>query len=385
MPAAPTNVAPPQALSQKSASIVSLDNSAPRTAVPPANNRPPENPDLEMPVDNMEVEIPKEKKNETTPVTPAESTPKNGEAKPDADPANEVSFELPEPTKTHAQPAIPEGRRNYEEYPQNLVPVLKLLNNAQFAKHAPELRKLHEQASKVADLEAKLAAKPKVAEFFYEQPEAYVLDPNYKRIEQDRYYAELEQHVLNKALLAIKRGEAWECPTGYDANGKLQTKKIEPLPNGVVDAENEIAVNNALMQVNAAMLRHEQALQQFKGSYATQSTKVQEELSEIRAKIFPRLADETKFSAEDKKYADFATSSLPKVFTNHPLMPILRSMAAASGQFLTQRMKDLAEIERLKAALENRAVAGPTVVANGGGTSASGDDKEIKFDSTYPT
>lgn len=381
-------------------------NTGGRKSPPPVNNTPPANPDAVISLDDMEAPATTANTNTSneTQQQPqsgnnqlsgqgdqqtGQTTPQITQSEGDDSVAN---FNLPTETPAVSPPAsqggnqIPEGARNYAEYPAESVPILKALRNPDFARHAPAIKKIYETAAKVPELERKLAEKSTGPQFFYEHPEAYRFDPEYQRVETDHFYAQVERQAWQEALLRIEQGEAWKCPTGYDEKGRLIFQDIPALANGVVDAQSKVAVTNNLMQINAALSRHEQNLSQFKGGYSQRVQQAQSQLKDIDQKLFPKLQAETDYTPADKKYIELVDKTLPQQFASHPLTGFIRKLAVASGRFMASLVKAQAEVERLKAIVENRSVATPAAVVNGGGAPSGNVDenKEVKFNGAFP-
>lgn len=302
--------------------------------------------------------------------TVAEPAPKEEAAEPPKQ--EEFAFDVPTTTEPPSKevtpsppPAIPAGPRNYEEFPEELRPVLKALNNQQFKAFAPKLKELHARAQKAQELENASAQSPK---FFYEHPEAYRLDPVYNDLTTKIDYINYEQDHYSKALVAIKRGEPWQNLKGYDSRtGEPVFETIQPPLDGKPDYQAETQVQQLLGRLGAAAMQKQQELASYQGSYQNSVKQASVELAEIDKRLFPKLQDISSLPPDEKKYFDIATGLAPMHLKNHPLVTPLGKSFVMYMRLLKMYQQSEADKAKLRAQLGDRAAAEPSTIPAGGG------------------
>jgi hypothetical protein len=352
----------------------------PKQAGPAIPNTPD---DAEINLDAPESDLVEPvKKVETTPDEPV----KTEEASPPATDDASASFDLPEekvetPTTpvdkpaAEATPAIPPGPRNYSEYPTELHPLLKTLNNKGFAEFAPKIKEWQAAAAKAKELETQLASKNGGPQFFYEHPEAYQVLPEYRELQQRSGLVEFEQEFWQDQLIRIKQGQEWYTIKGYSQDGQPVYEKRAPLAEGKIDVQAEVMVQNALQNVALERNRVQGGLASLQQSWNGAAQRAQQELAEIDKRLFPKLQGE--IPPEEKKLYDLATKIAPQYFRGHPLVDKLGKSFVMYNRLAGRLTGAMKEIERLKLELGNRKVAEPTRVPAGGGNGKVSKDDEI--------
>ncbi len=272
----------------------------------------------------------------------------------------------PEPKQpTVAQPNVPSGPRNYDQYPDEIRPVLRALNNKQFAELAPKLKELVDRAGRVKELEERVGSQP---QFFYEHPEAYQIMPEFKQLSSDVEYIGFEQRHLADQLVRIKRGESWQELKGYDQKtGQPVFEERKPNADGTVDYVAETRVSQELNKLAMIGAQKSQQLQQFQMGYQQSVQRAQQDLAEINKRLFPKLEEPDKLPAEDKKMYDMATSMAPQHLRSHPLTPILGKSFVMYFRLLKLYQGALGQIDKLRVQADDRGAAEPAVVTTGGG------------------
>ena len=210
-----------------------------------------------------------------------------------ADPISAV-FDLPasETAQTTQQttgksPVIPSGARNYDEYPEEVRPVLRGLNNKHFAEYAPKLKELAQRAKEADELRAKVGQSP---QFFYEHPEAYRLSPEFQSLSQDVQYIDFESNHYAEQLARIKRGESWQEIAGYDSRtGQPVFEERKALANGTVNYNDEVRVGQLLTKLATLGSQKSSQLQSYQTSYQQSVQRAQVELGEVNKRLFPQL------------------------------------------------------------------------------------------------
>lgn len=286
-----------------------------------------------------------------------------------------VSFDIPadeKPAPAVATPAkqgeavtIPEGPRNYSEYPPELVPILKALNNTQFALHAPKLRELHERAAKVGELEAKLAEKPRNPEYWHENPDGYLATQEYRDVQNQLGMLGMEHDHWRQQLLAIQAGQPWVEILGYDQSGKPVYKENPALPDGKIDYAAQLRATEMIQQAMIANTTLQQRAAAIKNGYLNENQRSMTELSDAENRIFPDWKDEAKLSAADKRNLALVKQALPKQFSGHPLTRILGKAYGSFHRLANKHLETVKELERVRGLLADRKLvdAAPKAVA----------------------
>jgi len=313
----------------------------------------------------------------TESATTGEVTKKSDDANGEADQKlGEALFDIPEPAKVEkkpatevakpgAQPAVPAGPRNYESFPEQIRPILKALNNAQFKEHAPKLKELYEKAAKAEELEARVSKSP---QFFYEHPEAYRLTPEFNQLEARVQYINFETQHYADQLVKIKRGEPWQNLKGYDQQtGEPVFETVNPPEDGKPDYAAETHVAQHLNKLGALGMQKQTELAGFQRSYSQSVQQAQVEMKEIDKRLFPKIQDVTQLPPEERKLYDLAVSLTPMHLRNHPLTTPLGKSFVMFMRVMKLYQQSVAETEKLRAQLEDRSAAEPaTIPATGG-------------------
>lgn len=390
---APANTGLPSVASMSSSSSMTLDDVS-RLAANSKSDGPA------ISGVSEDTAIPLDGDTDPTPAAaPAQDAPRATQAAPaavDKKPAEDGDLlKLPDdlpPVETPQQPdpaPVPGEKptaRNYADYPEELHPVLKSLNNAKFAELAPKLKELHTQASRAKQLETDLAEARKGPQFFYEHPEGYKLSPEYAQVEQQLGMCDFEIEHWRNQLIAIKSGQPWTNLRGYQKNP--QTGAIEPvfetrapLGDGKVDNAAEVAVMQILQQSGVARQTLYGRAQGIINGYAQSGERAKAELGEIDKRLFAKLGDVTKLPAEEVKHYDLAKSAVPRYFQGHPLVDMLGKAFVMYNRLLQRTITAQTEVEKLRGEIAGRKAALPTRIPPGGGNGKPAkDDLEIKFE-----
>jgi len=304
------------------------------------------------------------------------------EPTPDPDPAPVAEQQTP------AAPAVPatHSARNYADYPEELHPILKSLNNANFAAKAPVLKQMYTDAQRAKVLESELAEAKKGPQFFYEHPEGYQLDPQYRETQHQLSLCDFETEHWRNQLLAIKSGQPWVNITGYktDAQGRL----IEPiferrdaLGEGKIDTAAEVQIMGHLQNVGPVRQNILGRINGIVSEYSQSGQRAQSELGELDKRIFSKFGELDKLPADERKNYELATAAVPKYFRNHPLTDKLGKSFVMYNRLLKRTIATQQENERLKAEISGRKSATPSRIPSGGGNGkVAKADEVIKFE-----
>lgn len=311
------------------------------------------------------------KPDENTPAAPVKPTETPAEApSEESETPTEAVFDIPtpapsKPTETPQPGQIPSGPRNYDQYPEEIRPVLRALNNKQFAELAPKLKEIVTKAKEADELRERVSQQP---QFFYEHPEAYQIMPEYRQLNQDIQYIGFEQQHLADQLVKIKRGEAWQELKGYDSRtGQPVFEERKANADGTVDYVSETRVSQELNKLAMIGAQKSQQLAQFQSGYQQSVQRAQSDLAEINKRLFPKLEEPDKLPAEDKKMYDMAIGMSPTHLRNHPLTPILGKSFVMYYRLLKLYQTALGQIDQLRTSAEDRRAAEPAVLPTGGG------------------
>lgn len=323
---------------------------------------------------------------ETKPATTTEDKPTVTEDPfqlPDEVPAQDTP-PAAEKVEDPAAPAPVEtpSARKYEDYPEELRPVLKSLNNANFAKYAPILKSLHAESQRAKQLETELAEARKGPQYFYEHPEGYRLSPEYRQVESQLGMCDFEIEHWRQQLIAVKSGQPWSELKGYkpDAQGNPSEPVFEthaPPQDGRPDSTAEVRVMQLLQQTTQARQQIMNRAQTIVGGYAQSGERARSELAEVDKRLFAKLGPVDKLPPEEKKYYDMAVGAVPRYFKGHPLTDALGKVHVAYNRLLQRALKANDEIIRLKAEIAGRKQAVPTRIPAGGGNGKVAKEDEV--------
>lgn len=359
-------------------------------------------------VDEPELLKESEETVETAEKVEGEGEDTEGEEKPKKD--DEVNFaeedeeeeEQPPQKKNDTQVSeedeVPAGPRDYKTFPeQKLVPLLKKLPNSTYKAFEPVLRELVTKASESEKLSKQLAERPKAPSYQYENPESYVLDPEYRKIEQTIAIGQQEVNHWQQQLLKIERGEPWQNITGFDQNGNPVYQTVPAPEGGVIDVQSKLAIQNHLnSSLYPTVGSARQQLGNFQANYKRLAGEAETKLKEVVTKIFPTVPDVSKLEGEDREWYEMSLSAFPQVFDGHPIIrEVVGRMAVVMRRTRAQVLKLRAENKRLKDGIDDQRTAGTPRVPNGGGSRKPGtssgnkvfkykDGRVIKADDVVP-
>lgn len=279
----------------------------------------------------------------------------------------------PTTQQTPADGEIPPGPRNYDDFPEDLRPILKALNNTQFAKHSAKLKEIYTKAAKVADLEKQLAENKSGPRFQFEHPESYRLTPEYNELEQAVNYGRNEISHWRSQLLAIEMGKPWKMLSGYDERtGEPKFTDMPAPEDGKIDVEAKIQVQEHLNTLRQQLGQVEARAGYLRDSYKSSAKKTADEMASISAKLFPKFPDDpAKLEGADKGWYDMTVAAMP-VFSNHPLMRyIIGPMSVVANRLRVRNNTLRQEIKTLQAKLEDRKLVEPRFDTGGESTETS--------------
>lgn len=255
------------------------------------------------------------------PAVPAPTVQPDPAPAPEPEPEPEPSFETPLDPETPPQPPTtqqpttdpaPAQARPYNEYPPELVPLLKHLPNKTFAEYAPKLKAAWEANQQLDELRKQQPA------YHYEHPESYQLQPEFQKLRQVASEAQFEESHWTQQLSRIKQGQSWKFLEGYDKNNRPVFREVAPPEDGTVDANSEVEVLRLMQEAQNGRLGVSQQLNQYVAQHRTMAQNAAAELTEIKQKFFPTM-NPAQFTGDDKRNYELARSITPKPLQSHPL------------------------------------------------------------------
>lgn len=249
------------------------------------------------------------------------------------------------PKKPAVEPVVPVGKtqaRDYTGFDEKEKKIFGAMSNEAFAYVAPLLK------------EQKELAKAKNA-IYLQNPEAYRLDPAYKKLEEDTFYFNNEVKFWQQQLLNAKSGQPWQSITGYDKNGRVTLSE----PKDPTPADEE-QLRLYLQETYNAVSRAEQQKQQYAGQYQQIIQNDNQQIDAIRAQQFGWVADPKLLDGEVvfddgrtetvKQIRDGIINLLPAYHHNNPVTQVAADLYVAlqiTRQQLreAQQNKHLAEVK----------------------------------------
>lgn len=282
-------------------------------------------------------------------VTPPADPAPAPEPEPTPDP--EPSFETPlEPEDLTQQPAqaqptpdpAPAQARPYNEYPPELVPLLKHLPNKTFAEYAPKLKAAWEANQQLDELRKQQPA------YHYEHPESYQLQPEFQKLRQVASEAQFEESHWTQQLSRIKQGQSWKYLEGYDKNNRPVFREVAAPEDGTVDANSEVEVLRLMQEAQSGRLSVSRQLNQYVVQHRTMAQSAAAELAEIKQKFFPTM-NPAQFTGDDKRNYELARSITPRPLQSHPLAEMNHLAFVAVTRLQRAYAKLAKEYQELKA------------------------------------
>jgi hypothetical protein len=273
------------------------------------------------------------------------------------------------------EPATLPPQRDYSAYPQELVPVLRQLNNKAFAEYAPQLKAAYEARTKATELETKLQQQPK---FYHEHPDAYQLDPEYRELTTHANFVQFEANHWRNQLVNIKQGKPWQELKGYDKNNRPVFEDVAAPEDGTVDAQAEVLVQQMLGQASGEQSRVMANLSSYQQRYQQSRQSAEAELNEVRTKLFPTLRPDT-LEGIDKENYKLAVDITPQALRGHPLAQLNHLAFVAYHRLQRAYATLMAEHQKLKTPQRPTPAATPAPSAVPSAPPTT-DDEQIPFD-----
>jgi hypothetical protein len=271
------------------------------------------------------------------------------------EPEGEEFFPIAKSAKVQVKPktaAAKPAERDLSLFDDTEKVYAKQMSNDAFARFS-ELKKI------IKDLESKVANPPQPTsgqvQSFYEHPEAYMLQPDYKEAEKaaddisDEYDAWLAQ------LTAVESGKPFKIVV-RDANGKLTLSNEQYQPSSEVKVKLQEILHDTKFKLNEAEKNLASVKTTFANNFAQTNTLVDKGLADA----FPWIKDPASYKdvvfegpnipkkTIEQLASDFS-NLVPAMFRGSPMMKIATPLFASVHVLKSQCAKLQAENELLKA------------------------------------
>lgn len=272
-----------------------------------------------------------------------------------AKPTNPLLGEIVKPGET----------RDYTGFTQEEVGVLKQMSNPAFTL-ATKLIKDNRELAKLKD------------STYIQHPEAYRLDPAYKKQEEDITYLSKEAQIWKNQLINIKLGKEWTPLVGWDKAGN-PVYEAKRMPSEL-DEEN---VRSLMQQTEQSANQMKGQLKQMEGSYIARVGQDNAQIDEIQKSKFswvndPALLDKTvSVSGQDrtiKQVREDFMSMIPAYHRGHKLAELSSNMFAGLLAFSNEVASLRAQLQIAETKRGDALRAEPTskeTPANSGGVAKS--------------
>lgn len=209
------------------------------------------------------------------------------------------------------------GSRSYNGLDPEVAALLKELHNAQYNKYKESIPKWYEAFKKLPEIEAK-AASAQQPSWWYDQPEAFVLSPEFARSQQTLDTAGFEQNHWQSQLEAIENGSGWKELLGYDARNQPVFKEHPARDDGRIDSRAKSHAIGALAQLSGITRQAQQELAYVEQQFKKQSASALKELQDVEDKIFPNMKDLAKLTKEEREEYESIFNLYPPMMRAHP-------------------------------------------------------------------
>lgn len=243
--------------------------------------------------------------------------------------------------KPAVEPIVPIGKtqaRDYTGFDEKEKKIFGAMSNEAFAYVAPLLKEQKELAKAKNSL-------------YLQNPEAFRLDPVYRRLEEDSFYFNNEVKFWQQQLLNAKAGQPWQSITGYDKNGRIVLSE----PKDPTPADEE-QLRLYLQETYNAVTRTEQQKQQYASQYQQIIQNDNQQIDAIRAQQFgwvtnPKLLDgEIIFddgrTETVKQVRDGIIGLFPAYHHNNPVTQVAADLYVAL-QITRQQLREAHQNKRL--------------------------------------
>lgn len=207
--------------------------------------------------------------------------------------------------KVEAQPTAPTAPQKKEEpaapkkdepvQPRQIIPKGKNQPQTKEFDYSPftpeEAAELKQMSTTARDFTVKLLKERKELSSqaggqYLQHPDAYVLDPSFTALNEDRTYAVKEAQYWEQQLMLIKQGKPWKPVEKWDAKGNPVTGAERP-----ANEQSEIMVQRFMNEAYGVAQAKNNELQQFTSTYKQRVTQDMANIQAERAKRFGWVAN----------------------------------------------------------------------------------------------
>lgn len=208
----------------------------------------------------------------TTPVKPA-ATPETDEGKPvkpkapDFKPVTETPAAAPVVQKHEHEPIVPKTTEkkeyDYTGFNDQEVTVLKNMS-VQSRDYVTKMLKEKKELEKHKDGQ------------FLQHPDAYTLDPQYSKLQEDVYYYNKETEYWQEQLAKVKSGDKWQPIKGWTKDGKPVAGE-DSEPSAIAEEQIRLMMNRCYNATEAKQGELKQFTTNFKTRINTDAKAIQDE------------------------------------------------------------------------------------------------------------
>lgn len=208
---------------------------------------------------------------------------------------------------------------------------------------------------------------------YYQNPDAYILSPEYKEAATDLQYASYEEQHWTTQAQRIRAGESEVYDLSFDKNGQPVHTKVTVDANNAPYLEVQLQKNLAAAMQARQQVTHK--VNEIKTGYTQRFTQANENLNKLNAQYFKAYMDpKSPRSADINNFKQF----LPAEFREHPLtQPLAYSYAMVLD--LTAKIKQLEAAASTKAANAADAARATPVVASSAASPASSSASKLSM------
>jgi len=232
--------------------------------------------------------------------------------------------EEPKDDKTTDDNKVDDTGRDYSGLSETEIPLFKKMGNAAFAYVKPlvmeqkQLKETNTQLQKqVEDLKVGKVYYP---DSIYEHDRAYLLTPEFDRINNDKLTAEaVLSHWQHQAVL-IRKGKDWQ---DIEDDGKGNMRLLPPKP---ATDDDETEVNNNIAFAQRQLVKTEKVFDDFTTGFKGRHSSDVKTLKDAEAQYFPDYDKPDHITATVQKET---MEGLPPSFRKSPLAPLVCKLVGA--------------------------------------------------------
>ena len=233
---------------------------------------------------------------------------------PEVEPAElEVDAPAPEPDPSNPVQSLSRNLESYDLTPEELA-LVKPLRNYAYDRVKPLLEQITVDRAALKQSQADLAEARSAdtsAKTFYDQPDAYTLTPQWKRLDSQFTQVEQEQAYYRQQAITLKDGGAAQLIQGYNEKGQAVLGPEVTGSAAEVDVQTQLG---RLANQEAVISGQAETLQSsFKQSYQTAT----QSLDSFGASIVNRLPENIRPTVADIE--SIKTQFFPPEFAAHPV------------------------------------------------------------------